>query len=131
LSCPSRERLRAGKALLKQVAGRWIGHLGDEYRDLEDMLESAEPHPVRDIAPEIDPAVVRRMQDSQRDKWLNTPVPALDGKSPHEAARDPVLREQLDEMFKTLEYIEEQKRKAGEPYTDVADLRRELGLPPL
>jgi hypothetical protein len=46
---------------------------------------------------------------------------------PREAARDPAMREALDEMFKALEYIETQKRRDGEPYLDVAEVRRKLG----
>ena len=48
---------------------------------------------------------------------------------PREAARDPAMREALDEMFKALEYIEEQKHRDGEPYFDVTDVRRKLGYP--
>ena len=107
-----------------------LRHIGDEHRDLDDVLESTEPSPVRDISSEIDPAIIRRMREAQRDEWLNTPVPNLGGKSPRAAARDPAMREQLVELFKALEYIEERKRKNGEPYLDVADLRRKLGLPP-
>jgi hypothetical protein len=131
LSCLSKERLKAGKALLSKIVGRLLLHLGDEYRDLEDMIESAEPSPARDISSEIDPAIVRRMLETQRDEWLNTPMSRLGNKSPREAARDPAMREQIDELFKVLEYIEEQKRQDGSPYLDVADLRRELGLPPV
>ena len=130
LMCLSKERLKAGKALLKKIGGRLLRHLGDEYRDLEDVLESAGPSPARDISSEIDPAIIRRMREAQRDEWLDTPLPNLN-KSPREAARDPAMREQLDELFKALEYIEEQKQRDGEPYLDVADMRRELGLPPL
>jgi len=111
--------------------GRLLVHVGDEYRDLEDALASTEPSPPRDPSLEIDPAISRRMQEKLRDDWLNEPVPALGGRSIREAARDPTMREQIDEMFKGLEYLEEQQRKAGEPYFDVADMRRELGLPPL
>lgn len=54
----------------------------------------------------------------------------LGGKSPRQAAGDPQMRERLEEVLKVVEYNEEQKRRAGEPYMDIADLRRELGLPP-
>jgi hypothetical protein len=131
LSCLSRERLKAGKALLKKTMGRLLIHLGDEYQDLEDMLASAELSPPRDYSSEVDPTVARQMRQKLRDDWLNTPVPALGDMSPREAARDPDMREQLDEMFKALEYIERQKQKAGESYFDVAEMRRELGLPPM
>lgn len=52
------------------------------------------------------------------------------GKSPRQAAGDPQMRERLEEVLKVVEYNEEQKRRAGEPYMDIADLHRELGLPP-
>ncbi len=132
LSCLSQERLEAGKALLKQVLGRFIRHLGDEFRDLDTMLASAEvSHPDHEEIPaEVEEALVREMMAARRAKWLDTPVPALDGKSPRAASRDPAMREQLEELLKAIEYIEEQKRREGEPYIDVADMRRELGLPP-
>ena len=37
------------------------------------------------------------------------------------------MREALDEMLKAFEYMQEQKHRDGEPYLDVADLRRKLG----
>jgi hypothetical protein len=131
LSCLSKERLEAGKALLREVVGRSLRYLGDEYRDLEQMLASGESPAARDISPAIDPAVVHRMLEAQRDEWLDSPVPGLGFKSPRQAASDPAMREQLDEIFKVLEYLEEQKRREGEAYLDVTDLRRELGLPPI
>lgn len=131
LSCLSKERLEAGKALLKATAGRLLRHLGDEYRDLEDILEAAQDSPSGDIPSEIDPIVEGRIMEAQSDQWLDTPVPMLEGKSPREAARDPAAREQLDELFKIIEYAEERKRRDGEHYVDVTALRRKLGLPPL
>ena len=132
LSCLSRERLAAGKMLLRRVLGRLIRHLGDEYRDLDTMLESVEPSPPRRKRgglPQVEEALVQRILADQRAEWLDTPVPMLGEKSPREASRDPAMREQLEELLKAVEYMEEQKRRAGEPYMDVADLRRELGLP--
>ena len=90
----------------------------------------AGPSPARDLSSEIDPAIIRRMHKAEREKWLDTPLPGL-AKYPREAARDPAMREQIDELFKALEYIEERKREEGKLYFDVADMRRELGLPPL
>jgi hypothetical protein len=127
LLCLSKERLEAGKALLSQIMGRLLRHVGDEYRDLEDMMASAESLPSSSPVPEIDPAIERRMREALIEKWLDTPVPKLGDRSPREAARDPAMRETFDEMFKTFEYIEEQKRRDGEPYFDVADVRRKLG----
>jgi hypothetical protein len=133
LSCLSQERLEAGKALLKQVLDRFIRHLGDECQDLETTLASMEPPPPayeEKIPAEVEETLVREMMAAHRAEWLDSPVPALDGKSPRAASRDPAMREQLEELLKAIEYMEERRRRAGEPYTDVAELRRELGLPP-
>jgi hypothetical protein len=131
LQCLSGERLEAGKALLSEVMGPLLRHLGDECRDLEDVAEQAGPPRSHDVPPEIDRALRRQIQERQRAEWLDTPLPVLGGRSPRQAAGDPALREQLDELFKAFDYVEEQKRKNGEPYLDVAEMRRELGLPPL
>jgi hypothetical protein len=127
LLCLSRERLAAGKALLSQIVGLLIRHVGDEYRDLEDMIASAESLPSSSPVPEIDPALERRMQDTLLEKWLDTPAGSLGDRSPRQAARDPAMREAVEELFKALEYIAEQRRRDGKPYFDVADVRRKLG----
>jgi len=133
LSCLSQERLEAGKTLLKQVLGRFIRHLGDEFENLDTSLASAKPAPPdyeEEIPAEVAEALVREMMATQSAEWLDSPVPALDGKSPRAASRDPAMREQLEELLKTVEYVEERRRREGEPYVDIAGLRRELGLPP-
>lgn len=133
LSCLSLERLAAGKPLLKQTLGRLIQHQGDEFRDLETMLESAEtapPSPQREPLSEVEETISLQMMAAQHKKWLDESIPALDGRSPREAAGDPAMREQLEELLKVIEYMEEQRRRAGEPHIDIADLRRDLGLPP-
>jgi len=133
LSCLSQERLAAGKKLLKQILGRLIRHRGDEIQDLDAVLGSVEPSPPgyeEEMPPEIEEEIVRRMLANRGALWLDTSVPILDGKSPREASRDPAMHEQLEELLKAVEYMEEQRRREGEPYLDVADLRRELGLPP-
>ncbi len=133
LLCLSRERLEVGKALLREILGpRLIHHLGDEF---EDIIQEAFQQPPasrrrgRALSPE-ERAIAHRMLVEQRKTWVDTAVPALGGKSPRQAAGDPQMRERLEEVLKVIEYNEEKKRRAGEPYMDIADLRCELGLPP-
>jgi hypothetical protein len=133
LSCMSRERLKAGKALLKKTLGRLIRHLGDEYQDTETLLASAEaafPLRRRESLSETKKAIARQMMMDQYQEWLDESIPALDGESPRQAAQDSAMRGQLEELLKTVEYMEEQRRRDGEPYIDIADIRRTLGLPP-
>ena len=133
LGCLSRERLAAGKTLLRRTLGRLVRHQGDEFRDMDTAsLASAQPPPPdheEEIPAEIAETIVREMMAAKYAEWLDNPVPALDGKSPRQASRDPEAQEQLEELLKTVEYMEERKRRDGEPHIDVADIRRELGLP--
>ena len=132
LHCFSQERLAAGKALLKQILGDLIQHQSDELKDMDAILASDEhlpPSQAKEMPPEISEALARKLADDWRAMWLDDPVPALDGKSPREAASDPAMREKIEELLKTIEYVEERKRRAGEHHIDVADLRREMGLP--
>jgi len=133
LLCLSRERLEAGKALLQEILGpRLIHHVGDEFKDIvqEAFQEPPSSRRRRRALSREERAIAHRMLVEQRKTWVDTAVPALDGKSPRQAAGDPQMRERLEELLKAIEYNEEKKRRAGEPYMDIADLRRELGLPP-
>jgi len=133
MGCLSRERLAAGKMLLRRVLGRLVRHQGDEFRDLDTSLASAQLSPPdyeEEIPAEIAETLVRERMAAQYTEWLDSPVPALDGKSPRQVSRDPGAQKQLEELLKAVEYMEEQKRREGAPYIDVADIRRELGLPP-
>jgi hypothetical protein len=59
--------------------------------------------------------------------FLDTPIPALDDRTPRQAARDPALRERLDALLRDHEYGTTQR--IGESAVDFAAMRRELGLP--
>ncbi len=134
LGCVSRERLAAGKMLLRRTLGRLVRHQGDEFKDMDtaNLAPAQPPSPDYEegIPAEIAETIVRERMVAQYAEWLDNPVPSLDGKSPRQASRDPGAQEQLEELLKTVEYVEDRKRRDGEPYIDVADIRRELGLPP-
>ena len=127
LLCLSRERLAVGKALLGKILGRRIRHVEDEYRELEDLATPADLAMPEEAAPgappEVDPETARR----RLAQWLDTPQPNLVGKTPREAARDPDLAEEVDDMLKTYEYLAEERRRQGGPYLDVDEMRRQLG----
>jgi len=74
--------------------------------------------------PEIQ-AELREMAEQHWNAWLDTPLPALQGKTPREAARTPSGRERLDAVF--LQF--EQHAESPQPFSpDVPSLRRALGL---
>jgi hypothetical protein len=60
------------------------------------------------------------------EQWLKDHIPALDGKTPRQAARSKRGREQLDALLKQIEYGESLLPQ-GDRF-DVSELREKLGL---
>ncbi|MBS1254076.1 MAG: hypothetical protein MAG451_03132 [Anaerolineales bacterium] len=131
LSCMSRARLEAGKELLETVLGRLIRHRRDKTESMDDFLASEpEEPPVRETIPPAEAeALVKEIFEEQYKQWVDKPIPALGGKTPREAVRDPEGRAQVVEILKSIEYTEEKRREAGEPWFDVNQIRRDLDLP--
>lgn len=136
LSCISRERLQAGKDLLKQVLGRRIKHRQDHYQDL-----SASPHETEfedeqasedewektaELGPEarlVEEQLVERLTRS----WLDTPDD--EGVTPRQAARTPEGKEKLRETLKMIEFLADQALKSGKrPPMRLDIIREELEL---
>lgn len=75
--------------------------------------------------PEVRDAI-RQMQARHWEAWLDERVPALGNRTPRQAARTTLGREQLEALLESFEW---QNRKTEEHQrVDVADLRRKLGL---
>ncbi|MEK7750923.1 MAG: hypothetical protein AAB654_03330, partial [Acidobacteriota bacterium] len=62
--------------------------------------------------------------------WPDIPLPALDGKTPRQAVETAAGRSKVSAILRDFENGEEHKRRAGEPYYEIARLRAELGLEP-
>jgi hypothetical protein len=61
-------------------------------------------------------------------RWLDEPVPALDGRTPREAAALKSARPQLISLLKGMENLSERDRRAGRPAYDFGWMWGELGL---
>jgi hypothetical protein len=133
LECASRERLSAGKRLLKELLGGLIRQRGKdieiemEMDDMDNLPEQAPESPDPSaLPPEAIAEAERKIRDHFTARWLETEIPALDGLTPRQAAADPQARAKLAELLKQFEYMD-----AGQdgPHTmDIARLRRELGM---
>lgn len=137
LETNSKQRLERGKRLISDVAGASLRHLRDEFTTQKEMKRQAKegagnPPSGRSEASEIPKDVRDRIIKEAFEKhyrgWLDTKIPALDGKTPRQAVKTAKGREQTIEILKTIENIEERKRQAGEVYFDVGRLQAELGL---
>ncbi len=73
-----------------------------------------------------DQALVLELKQQHYARWLNDPIPALDGKTPHEAARTKSGRERLGMILSDIELMESQAPDGARFAVD--GLRRVLGL---
>jgi len=143
LETNSRERGKRGADLLESLAGNSIRHRATTHEDLtrriregvreqtlrgeggsrlpDDAAESALP---RDAAESL---MLNHLARHYR-AWLDDSIPALEGKSPREAAQSAQLRGKLVELIHGLEGQYEHALKNGEPAYDPSWMWAELGL---
>lgn len=71
---------------------------------------------------------VSRFLDDANARWPDNPLPALGGRTPREAVRDPAARAQVIRMLKPRVFDADRKRLMGFPEPGPDDIIRELGL---
>jgi hypothetical protein len=133
-SVPRGER---GRALLESIAGDAIEHRATSHEDLQrKMLESLAEGPSADPGEALDAATREQLRDAterylaeRSAAWPDLEVPALEGKTPRQAARDPALRPKLLELLEMFERTYERALADGSPTADPSWLREELDAP--
>jgi tetratricopeptide (TPR) repeat protein len=135
LEVMSRERLVAGKRRIEELLGRYIRFRLDTFESVKAGLKRHEGHeakegPLVNIPMEEQEAVMRSLLARHIEQWIDTPIPALDGKTPLGMVGLPGGKERVGQLLKEMENTEERKRRAGEFYVDVNVLRKRLGFPP-
>ena len=127
LETNSRER---ADALRGRVEVACAGLLRHRAREHADPLSPAVAAAASDSTPEALPPEAEQLllEFKQRhyDGWLDQPLPALDGKTPREAARTAQGRAAVDVLLKDMENHEQ--RSAGDGAFDFSAIRRELRL---
>jgi hypothetical protein len=131
LDCLSRERLALGRRLLEELLNGLIVHKQDTFTAFD--LETSAPAsaPPAHARPLMDPGarqVERQLLEREAQKWLNTPVPALDNQTPLQAVQHPDGRAKLEELLKVAEYHQDGDSMLKGSPLDVRNLRRTLGL---
>ncbi len=92
------------------------------------MGEAPEPATETAIPAEVKARLHREFKERHYSSWLDEPLPALDGKTPREAARTKAIRPRLDVLLKEMENHEARCPEAER--FDFSRTRRDLGLPP-
>jgi len=135
--CNSKNRLELAKTtVLADLPRGSVRHLRDEFTPLAPLMKQAQKtkdsrkSPDRDseIPEEIQHKLVTEYLERHYASWPDTPLPALGGKTPRQAARTEKGRHDLNALLRDFENSEERKRGDGQPFYDVNRIRRELCL---
>lgn len=114
LSVNSRRRLERARAFLEPLLGGRIGAPEISIRSVEDAMarRGDKPPPRQRTVPKrVEREITERYLESYYREWLDEKIPALDGRSPREAARHAEGREQLVALLKELENREARRTK--------------------
>lgn len=134
LEANSVARGERGRALAEEAVGAAIRHRGTTHEDVQRRVQDAlrereEPSAKRDeIPPEVKEALVLDHMARHYRKWLDEPVPALDGRSPREAAKDKALRPRLTDLLHDLDRMYQRSLAMHAPAYDPSWIWSELGL---
>jgi hypothetical protein len=131
LECNSRRRLKRGRKLLEEHAGRAIEHSKDSFESLKAAkrrVATAPKEKAAEIPFEIESELLQKVKDEHYAKWPDEPLPALGGKTPRSAVRRADGRSRVIDLIRTMENSEERARKEGRPAYSFSRLREDLGL---
>ena len=129
----SRERLALVRERIERTAGATIAFESERFEtpdaaSARSKRSRASAPPAAAMSQEEKARALAEFLEEHYATWPDHAMPGLDGKTPHEAARDLALRPRLVEMLKDIERLEALRaREQGASY-DVARLRRVLGI---
>jgi hypothetical protein len=128
LETNSRERGERGRKMLEELLGDQLGPGLLEIEDIERAAARA-GLPDNPLPPEVEAELRHAFTDRHLHEWLDTEIPALDGKTPRRAVRSKAGRERVLALLKDIERSEHRTARdlGTEPY-DVSWMWQELGL---
>lgn len=108
LECNSRQRLSAGRELVETHGGAWLRHLGDSFQSQAAMKREAmqqkpqrKPSPASGLPPQVERDILNRVKREHYARWVDENLPALDGRTPREAAQSQTGRRALEDLLRT------------------------------
>lgn len=132
VSTNSTRRANAVRKSIEKACGSLVRHRVRQHSDPETAMREKPPARRRNEAEDDGiPAaeklrIIREFQEKHYRGWLDQKIPALSGKTPRAAAREPRGRKALDLLLREIEHGEARRPEAER--FDVGILRRELGL---
>ncbi|MBF8264557.1 MAG: SEC-C motif domain protein, partial [Dehalococcoidia bacterium] len=133
LSCFSAERLAAGKKLLEDCCSDAINHVADSKESVDRWLkepkkEASTPRTEKKLPRATERKLLAGLMDKHYQRWLDEPVPALDGQTPRQAVKTKRGRAKVIALLKDFENRDEHRKTQGDVTYDVNKLKSALGL---
>ena len=143
VECNSAQRAERARAMLEALARNAVRHRSTMHENLAVTLREqiraggpGRPRPGGPPATDGDEEIPRELQEAMvldhlgrhYRGWIDEPVPALQDRTPRDAARDRALQPKVIELIEGLEGMYERALKEGEPAYDPSWMWSELGL---
>jgi hypothetical protein len=131
LETVSRQRAERGRALLEAAAGPAVAYRATRSESVQRALERRPPRPARpedEVPPEAAAEIVQAFYERHYRAWLDEPLPALDGRTPREAASLKSARPKVIALLKDMENLSARERLEGRPAYDFGWMWGQLGL---
>lgn len=133
------ERGARGRALVEKLAGAAVHHRATTHEDLRKLVMERvtaqalgrgdeESDGAAEVDPDVAEALVAAHYARHYRAWIDEPVPALDGRTPRDAAQHPAMRDRVEALIHDLESMYERALKSGQPAYDPSWMWDELGL---
>ncbi|MYN67405.1 MAG: DUF2384 domain-containing protein [Acidobacteria bacterium] len=119
-------RADALRARIETACGTRIRHRAREHTDPQALLKDREERPPPPAPGSPEARAVAEFKRRHYARWLDQPLPALQGRTPRDAARTAAGRAELELVFKQMEHME--NHAPGDAPFDFSPLRRELRL---
>jgi hypothetical protein len=120
------EDLRSGR--VPEPAAQWGPTLPSAPLGKSPLGETPSSPTMPDLPPAVLEETILSFQAQHYHRWVDEPVPALDGRTPREAASDPELAPKVEELIRGLEGMYEDALRHGHPAYDPSWIWEELDL---
>ena len=131
LETVSRQRAERGRALLEAAAGPAVAYRATSSESVQRALErrpARRTRPEDEVPPEAAAEIVQTFYERHYRGWLDEPLPALDGRTPREAASLKSGRPKVIALLKDMENLSARERLEGRPAYDFGWMWGQLGL---
>jgi len=131
LETVSSQRAARGRALLEAAAGPAVAYRATSSESVQRALErrpARRARPEDAVPPEAAAEIVQTFYERHYRGWLDEPLPALDGRTPREAASLKSGRAKVIALLKDMENHSARERLEGRPAYDFGWMWGQLGL---